>query len=347
MIVYVLFQLNKKDGDHKGYTYRLLTAIALKNYCIFAKYFTMKKSSMKTPKAYLLLCLASIFWGVSFILTKELFFSEPHLTVSILITFRLLMATVTLIPTLLLLKKIEKIERGDLKWFLLLAFAEPFAYNLCETGGLQYVDGSLASVIVATIPLFVPFGMAIAYREKITLPTLIGVVLSFIGIYIMLSGSLSTDLTQSYIGVALLAGAVFIAVLYMLVLVKIVKRYKPLTITAYQNLLGLIYYIPLTLAIDGSELTALSYSPKMILLVLALGVFCSTLAYAFNNYGVKHIGASSASIFNNTIPIFTLIAALIIGQEQFAINKVIGVVVVICGVIIAQQKRNTTNYSAS
>lgn len=287
----------------------------------------------------MLLCLASIFWGASFILTKELFNSEPHLTVSILITFRLLMATLALIPTLLLMKKLEKIARQDLKWFLLLAFAEPFAYNLCETGGLQYVDGSLAAVIVATIPLFVPFGMAIAYKEKITLPTLIGVALSFTGIYIMLSGSLHSGSGQSYTGIILLAGAVFIAVCYTLVLVNIVKKYQPLTITAYQNLLGLIYYIPLTLAIDGSAIPSLSYSPKMILLILALGVFCSTLAYAFNNYGVKHIGASSASIFNNTIPIFTLIAALSIGQEQLTPNKVIGVLVVICGVVIAQRKR--------
>lgn len=296
---------------------------------------------MKSTKAYILLCLASIFWGASFILTKELFNSEPHLTVSILITFRLLMATIALIPTLLLLKKLEKIERQDLKWFLLLAFAEPFAYNLCETGGLQYVDGSLAAVVVATIPLFVPFGMAIAYREKISAPTIIGVLLSFTGIYIMLSGSLTGGTDQSYKGIALLAGAVFIAVCYTLILVNIVKKYQPLTITAYQNLLGLIYYIPLTFAIDGNAITELSYSPKMLLLILALGVFCSTLAYAFNNYGVKKIGASSASIFNNTIPIFTLLTALSIGQEQLTTSKAIGVLVVICGVVIAQRKRDS------
>ena len=76
----------------------------------------------------------------------------------------------------------------------------------------------------------------------------------------------------------------------------------------------------------------------MLLLLLVLGLFCSTLAYAGYNYGVRNLGASEACIFNNAIPVFSLIAALVIGQESFNWIHLIGMIVVISGVIIAQGK---------
>ena len=141
---------------------------------------------MKKSFVYILLAIASIIWGVSFIITKELFNTEEHITVFIILTFRLLLATAVTIPALLLFHKLEPIRKGDLKWFLLLALFEPFIYSICETSGVQLVSGSMASIIVATIPLFVPFGMAVAYKEKIRGITLLGIVLSLIGLSIML-----------------------------------------------------------------------------------------------------------------------------------------------------------------
>ena len=44
---------------------------------------------MKKPFVYILLAIAAIVWGISFILTKELFRTEPHITVFIILTFRL------------------------------------------------------------------------------------------------------------------------------------------------------------------------------------------------------------------------------------------------------------------
>lgn len=283
---------------------------------------------------YIALVLSTIFWGISFIMTKELFLSEEHMTVTILITLRLAVATLVMMPALALLGRLQRVRREDIKWFLLLALAEPFIYNLCETSGVQLVSGSLASVIVATIPLFVPFGMWIGYRKRIGLPLIVGVVMSLTGVGVMLIGG--EGLAGNARGLLFLSGAVFIAVVYTLILVKIVDHYHPVTITTYQNLIGLVYYLPLMLLTDGANLPLLSWSPKMLLLILILGICCSTLAYVFYNLGVRLLGASEACIFNNAIPIFSLVAAVLIGQETFSWSKVAGIVVVIAGVVISQ-----------
>ena len=197
----------------------------------------------------------------------------------------------------------------------------------------------MASIVVATIPLFVPFGMAAAYREKIRPITLAGILLSLVGLSVMLLFGANPDgsnLDANPLGLAWLAGAVFIAVIFTILLVKLVGRYKPFTITAYQNLFGCLYFIPIMLLIDGSHLPQLSYTPQFFLLLLVLGVFCSTLAYVFYNIGVAQLGATAACIFTNVIPGFSLIAAILIGQEQLTWSKPIGMVIVVAGVVLAQ-----------
>ena len=264
------------------------------------------------------------------------------MTVTILIAMRLAIASAVMLPALALTRRLQRIRKEDVKWFLLLALCEPFIYHLCETNGVRLVSGSLASVVIATIPLFVPFGMWAAYRNRISPMLLIGVILSLGGVFLMLNGELDVQ-GSTLNGLLFLGGAVFIAVVYTLLLVKVVDKYHPLVVTTWQNVIGLAYFLPLMLAFDSSALPLLSWSPKMLLLLLVLGLFCSTLAYAGYNYGVRNLGASEACIFNNAIPIFSLIAALLIGQESFSWGKLVGMCIVIAGVVISQIKPTSGN----
>lgn len=291
---------------------------------------------MRKRLVYLLLSFASVIWGISFIVTKQLFATEPHISVLIILTFRLVLATAVTLPALLLMRRWEPIRRGDLKWFLLLALCEPFCYSICETSGVQLVSGSMAAIVVATIPLFVPFGMAAVYKEKIRGLTLLGILLSLVGLAVMMLFGGEGNVDANPLGLLWLAGAVAIAVVFTIVLVKLVGRYRPITITAYQNLFGCLYFIPLMLVMDWSRLPLLSYSPQMIVLLLVLGVFCSTVAYALYNIGIERLGASAACIFTNVIPIFSFLAALLIGQERFTWAKPAGIAIVLCGVVLAQ-----------
>ncbi len=301
----------------------------------------VKKTFFKRYLPQILLVISSAFWGASFIFTKGLFLSEKAITPSIILTGRMLVASLFTIPLLALTHKLQPIKKGHLRYFLLLAFTEPFLYSICETGGVQFVSGSLASIIVATIPLFIPFGMAIVYKERLKISAVIGVTLSLVGIAMMsLDDNLSFSANPK--GLILLAAAVVIAVIYTLTLVKILDHYSPITITCYQNLIGFFYFLPLMLILDGHNLMQLSFAPRMWLMIGFLGVFCSTIAYMFFNYGMKHLGATAGSVYNNIIPVFSLLLALAIGQETISWMKVAGMAVVLVGLTIAQRKRATT-----
>ncbi|MBR1516941.1 MAG: DMT family transporter [Bacteroidales bacterium] len=291
---------------------------------------------MKKNLAYLLLVFATGCWGLSFIFSREIFAGDPAPSVTALVTLRLLLASIITIPVLLLMRQWEHLRRGDWKWFLLISLFEPFLYHLCETGAVSMVNASLVSVIVATVPLFVPFGVAAVYKQKVNRQLLFGVLISIVGVVAMTLGDDSAGESKLK-GILILLGAVLASTAYMLILVKIADNYKPVTITTYQNLFGLVYFIPCTLLTDSTAISNLPlYSTKTWMLILVLGLLCSMLAYTAYNYGFKQIGASQAAAFMNISPVFTLAAALIIGQEQFAWMKIVGMAIVIVGLFVAQ-----------
>ena len=294
----------------------------------------MQKNNILT---YILLVLTAVFWGGSFVLTKEIFLSAPSITPSIIVTLRLVVASTVFVPFLLIAKKWQKIERRDIKYFFLLAFLEPFTYFLCENNGIKLVPGGISSIIIATITGFVPFGLYFAYHEKLYKINIIGVLLSLIGIAVMISGDgMIADISMK--GILLLFGAVVIAVLYTIVLMKVVKRYHPFTITVHLNLIGLVYFVPTLLIFDFQNFMDVTFTVKIFAMIACLGIVCSTLSYVFFNYGIVKVGASRASVFNNSIPVFTLIFAAMLGQESITITKVLGMAVAISGVVIAQIK---------
>lgn len=288
---------------------------------------------------YLLVTLAVAMWGVSFVLTKAIFNSDAHYTATIIVFFRLLFSVVIFVPILFIVRKVRKIEKGDLKYFLGLALMEPFLYFLCENTGLQYISSGLASMIIGLIPVFVPFGMLIAYKERLSPMNIVGGLVSLFGIATMILGS-GASLGSELRGILLLFTAVFITVFYSLILNKIVDKYPPMTITVYQNVIGIVYFLPLLL-FNIPNLQAIHFTASAVGCIAALGVGCSTLSYVFFYYGIRRMGASSVFVFSNATPVFTMIFACAIGQESLTLLKVVGMVVAITGVSIAQIKRKS------
>ena len=176
-----------------------------------------------------------------------------------------------------------------------------------------------------------------AYKERLRWVSVVGVVLSLVGIVVMMLGP-DLTITANPLGVFYLVLAVIVAVGYTLVLVKVLKRYHPVTVTAYQNLFSIVYFIPLMLLVDHDVLPLLSYSPVMWARLAFLGVFCSTLAYIGYNYGMRASGATAASAYTNLIPVFSLFLAVAIGQEMLSLPKVIGIVIVLAGLFLAQRR---------
>ena len=279
--------------------------------------------------------LAMVCFSLSFVWFKEAYLGYGPLTT---VFFRLTISVLILFPYVKLSNKLILPSKKDFKYLLLLAFFEPFLYFMGESYGLKYISSTVASVIIATIPLFAPITAFLFYREKLKWSAVLGIVVSFIGVSLVVLGP-NMELNASPLGILLEFGAVLSAIAYTIILKKISTNMNNLSIILIQNFIGAIYFLPFWLGFEFKSFMAAPYHPEAIWAIVKLSVFASTLAFIFFTYSVRHMGVAKSNMFVNAIPVFTAIFAWMILDEILTGQKLLGIVIVITGLFVAQIKK--------
>ena len=299
----------------------------------------MKISSLKF---YAAAVFSMLFWGLSFVWFKIVVKYYDPITI---IFLRLLISSSLLLLFLYFTGKFERIRREDFKWFLILAFTQPFCYFLGESFGLRQVSSTIASVIISTIPVFSPLVAYYTIKEKFSAYSLAGIFISFAGVLIMVVKK-DFSLNVAPVGIALLFFAVLSALFYGVIIRRFTHHYSPLTIITAQNIIGMFYFLPLFLVIDFSHFITVKPTGELLAALLQLAVFASTFAYLLYIVALRNFGLTRANIFTNLIPIFTAIASFFILGEMLTPAKIAGIVIVICGVIVSQWKQVRRLYTS-
>jgi len=276
--------------------------------------------------------LSMIFWSFSFVWIKIVYEAYGPLTT---ILFRLLISSGLMLIFTILSRKLQKVQPGDLKIFILLAFFEPFLYFMGESYGLKYVSSTVASVIVATIPLFSPIAAWYFYKEKLSRTNLFGLVITFFGVSLVVLDT-SFNFTASPLGVALEFFAVFGAIGYASMLKGISHRYNTFTIITYQNLIGALFFLPFWLIFEMSDFTQIPFDGKAFWAIIKLAIFASTFAFILFTYSVRNMGINKSNTFINVIPICVAVFAYLILGDQLNFHQMIGIAIVISGLFLAQ-----------
>ena len=286
----------------------------------------------KSLKLYTAIVLAMVFWSFSFIWTRVAIQSFQPMT---LITLRLVIAAILLFIVARSTGNLQKLRRKDFKWFILLAFFEPFLYYVGETYGLTVVESTLAAVIVSTIPLFAPLLAFVVLRERIGWFNILGIVVSLVGVFFVIYEPKGGFNANPW-GVALMFLAVFAAICYATVLRKIPAYYTNMNVIFYQSLLGLIFFIPTFLLTDFSTIQSIQITRESLIALFMLSVFASVIAFVLFAGAVRQVGVTRTNVFVNLIPVFTAILSWFILDEILTLSKWIGISIVVIGLFVSQ-----------
>ncbi len=293
----------------------------------------MKKGNLI---AYISVILAMLFWSYTFIWYKKVYDFYNPITV---VFFRLIISSIFLFLLMYPLKRLQKIKKGDLKYFILVSIFNPFLYFIGESYGIKYVSSTLAAVIIATIPLFTSFTSSYFFKEKITKMNSIGILVSIIGVGLVIFNKQEAA-EASFFGLGMLWFAVAAAIGYTLVLKKLASRYNPTSIVTYHNFIGIFLFAPLFFIIDFPEFKQTGFSSEAWIPLLELAIFGSSFAFIFFTFSIQRIGVGKANAFTNLIPVITAIIAYFVLDEILSINKITGISLVIGGLFLSQIKTN-------
>ena len=288
-----------------------------------------------------------IIWGLSFIWSSQTYKSlNPTATIFL----RLVIATAFFSAILFSFRLNEKIRREHLKLFAVAALFEPFLYFIFEGYGLIYTSPIISSAIIAMIPLVTPIAAAIFLKERLSAMNIVGLIVSFTGVIVMLLNK-DMEFSASPLGIMFLFLTVLVAVGYSIALIKLTHLYKPMTVTWMQNIIGMIYFIPLVFIMEKFMPSDFGNVRAYIVPLVCLGIFCSAIAYALWAYAYSKLGASKANVYTNLIPVFTAIFSYIIlifnrdnmdisDIEAYELNmqKIAGIALVVGGLFLSQKK---------
>lgn len=286
--------------------------------------------------------LPIIFWACAFPFIKILL-ADGLSFVNLTIMRFIVVCTALVILISLQKKRFSKLQKKDILPIFLLGFFGVIGYHLGLNYGEQFVSAGAASLIIATIPIFVVILSAFYLKEKITIKKIVGILLSLLGVVIIsLWGTANAKIEIDYIlGAFGVLFAAMMGAVYTIGGKKMLKRYTPLSLTLYAMLLGSIGLIPFANMDIISQVQNLSLNSWVALLFL--GIFSTITAYTLWYIALETRDATQISPYLYATPILSTIISYFVVGEMITIFFIIGGFLVIAGLLIVNSKKNPKN----
>lgn len=292
---------------------------------------------MKIPPQ-LLLILATILWGGNFVIGRAVAGDIPPITLAFL---RWCTAFIMFFP---LAYRRTKREWSMLKahWpaVIILAITGVASFNTLVYIALHYTTSINASLMNSSTPIIIYILSFIFLKERLSKFQILGTALSLIGVLFIISGgSLESLIHFSFNkGDFIVLVAVLCWGVYSLLIKQYAGRLPGYSTFLVTIALGAIMLLPFTAYELLTNTVAIDWSLKTVSAILYVGIIASIIAFLSWNSGVVSLGANSAGIYLNFIPLFAAIFAVIFLEEQLQLSQIIGGLAVISGVILTNKK---------
>ena len=286
---------------------------------------------------FLIILLPIVFWAFAFPFIKIGLEELSPINLTILRLF--LTCGVFLVVLVAFPKKFSPIRRKDIIPLFLLGFFGLVVYHLGLNYGEMYISPSVASLIIATIPVFTVIFASFLLKEKVTWKIAVGVPLSLSGVVVIsLTGTGGNPFEMTYLSAAF---AVLISALvgagYTIAGKKLLQQYSALSLTVYAFLFGSLGLIPFLSTSVITEVTALSWVGWGAVLFLAL--FPTVVGYVLWYVALELKTASEISVFLYFIPVLSTIISYFLFQDPITWLFLLGGGFVIAGLIIVNLQK--------
>lgn len=286
---------------------------------------------------WLAILLSVLLWGFSFISTKVVLRELPPASVAL---FRMLPALLVLVPMLVRRGGSLLPARHDWPRFTAAALFGIVLYMVLENSGLQYTSASTASMLVASIPVFVLFIESLVTRTRIRKRELACILVSLGGVWLVLFDGRWPDLSQSgFLGNALVLGAMAAWIVYTFIARRLGQGYSGLQQTTLQSVLAVFLFLPF--ALPESPRWTLP-SPVALANLVFLGIFCSGFAFVAYLFALKELGTVVPSAFLNLIPVVTIATAFLALGEVPGLFQITGAAAIIAALSTLSLTRERT-----
>lgn len=276
-----------------------------------------------------------VIWGISFVSIEIGLRAFAPMTLGLV---RFIFATALIYVMCRVTKADMTLHKKDLKYMMVAGLVGITAYFYFENTGIQYTNASIASLVVASLPVFSFLADMIVYKLKWTKEILISLAMSVTGVIFIVGLDMDALIASGYmIGYLMMLASAIAWIFYSLASKPLFERYSSMTITFYQFLIGTIGFIPFAL-FEQNNLPALD--AEIILHVLFLGIFASAAGFYLYLIALERLGITTSSLYLNLIPVVTVVFGYFYLGQMISGMQMIGGGFVILSVYLINLKHS-------
>lgn len=284
-----------------------------------------KKNKLSMP--FLAMVLSSVIAGLVTILNKAVL---RDVSVIELTTLRFTFALV-LVVSLLRFKPV-KVSPKVLSLLVLKSLLNILQFIMFYIG-LQRLDGSTASILIAITPLLIYFGAVRYLHEKARRRVLWGLLLALAGaITVGYNSRDSSGLTIDSIGLAAIGVSVVLDAASTLISKNLVHKMNPKAVMKSNFALMTLGFWIIT-ALRNEWPNEISSTNWWLIALSGAGL---ALAFALYYFSLKRVKAEDVGMISYVTPLVAVLSAVIFLGEQPNTGFWVGASLIICGILLAE-----------
>jgi putative membrane protein PagO len=280
------------------------------------------------PLMYFLICF---FWGSSWYIIKV---SLQYVTPFINLGSRFLISAFSIYLVMRYTNTRLDLSPTSVKLYLILGF---FSYSIPFS--LVYwaertIPSSLASILFAMNPFFVAILSSIFIKEEfLSVPRIIGIILSFAGIIFIFKDGLRIELSHYLPG---MIAVILSALMQASIAVTIKKKgghLSPLSMNFIPTLIAGIFLV--TIGLFTENLSSNKFTIEAILMIIYLAVFVTVFNFTAYYSLLKKMSVVILSLTSFITPLIATFIGVVVGGEKLSKNISAGAFFVLTGILIA------------
>ncbi len=295
----------------------------------------------KNTLGHLLAILTIIIWGTTFISTKLLLADFQPVEI---LFFRFMLGLAALYIVCPRMLRGTSIRQE--MYFAAAGFCGICMYYLLENIALTYTMASNVGVIISVAPFFT--AMLTHYllpgEERLHWSFFAGFMVAMAGICLISLNGAQLSLNPMGDLLALLAALVWAC---YSVLTRKISSFGCNTVLVTRRIFfyGLLFMLPALYAFDFAWDFSRFVKAENVFNILFLGLGASALCFVTWNHAVSILGAVSTSIYIYMVPVITVVASVMILQEQLTMLSLAGIVLTMLGLVVSESRVFLQKYS--
>jgi len=233
-----------------------------------------------------------------------------------------------------------ELHLGGRQWLVLVgvAFNGLTLNQICFINGLARTSVAHTGLVVALGPVMTLALSCLMRLEPLTLPKLLGMLISFVGVAMLTLGGQEAGTTAHWQGdLIVLAGSASFAY-YTIQVKEIANQYDTLTLNSVTFALGCLLMIPFAarsvMHINWAKVTLGAWGGLAFMVVLG-----TVVAYLFYAFALTELAASRVAAFAYLQPVVAALLAAWLLAEKITLRVIVSGALILLGVYLAERER--------